>query len=255
MMLFCRCSQLKCRKTRAWAAGASVRNTLDPRPQRPPTTTTDDRKTPPTIADGTRKGAAKGPAHDEPPLRGLQLPVEEPSPMRAWRLDEKPPPLASLLHQPDSSNNSLITARRSVPQTYAPFSKCSERPSLAVLQRIAARAPRAAVITARATPIADKVAAAMQRRARAPHTSPARAAATPQRALRHAKARKPTTSPTAFNRLTRQNAQALFRTKQGDHVQAETIAPHPTPRAGVPRYSLRSSAKTRTTVIRAAGSV
>ena len=50
-------------------------------------------------------------------------------------------------------------------------------------------------------------------------------------------------------------AQALFRTKQGDHVQAETIAPHPTPRAGVPRYSLRSSAKTRTTVIRAAGSV
>ena len=63
------------------------------------------------------------------------------------------------------------------------------------------------------------------------------------------------TSPTAFNRLTRQNAQALFRTKQGNHVQAETIAPHPTPRAGVPRYSLRSSAKTRTTVIRAAGSV
>ena len=63
------------------------------------------------------------------------------------------------------------------------------------------------------------------------------------------------TSPTAFNRLTRQNAQALFRTKQGDHVQAETIATAPTPRAGVPRYSLRSSAKTRTTVIRAAGSV
>ena len=41
--------------------------------------------------------------------------------------------------------------------------------------------------------------------ARAPHTSPARAAATPPRALRQAKARKPTTSPTAFNRLTRQN--------------------------------------------------
>jgi cytochrome c1 len=51
--------------------------------------------------------------------------------------------------------------------------------------------------------------------ARAPHTSPARAAATPPRALRQAKARKPTTSPTAFNRLTRQTAQALFRTKQG----------------------------------------
>ena len=102
--------------------------------------------------------------------RGLQLPVKKLLPTRAWRLDEKPPSLASLLHQPDSSNNSLITARRSVPQTYAPFSKCSERPSLAVLQRIAARAPRAAVITARATQLAEGVAAAMRRRrARASH--------------------------------------------------------------------------------------
>ena len=50
-------------------------------------------------------------------------------------------------------------------------------------------------------------------------------------------------------------AQALFHKKQGNHVYHKTVTTTPTPRAGVPRYSLRSSAKTRTTVIRAAGSV
>ena len=91
--------------------------------------------------------------------------------------------------------------------------------------------------------------------ARAPHTSPATTAPA-----------KPHTNTAADAQTTKlhrppstdshdKTAQALFRTKQGDHVQAETVATAPTPRAGVLRYSLRSSAKTRTTVIRAAGSV
>ena len=82
----------------------------------PSSTPPDDRKTPPTIADGTRKGAAKGPAHDEPPLRGLQLPVEEPSPMRAWRLDEKPTTTRESGHSASPLTNSLHTAPRSVRQ-------------------------------------------------------------------------------------------------------------------------------------------
>ena len=173
MMLFCRCSQLKCRKTRAWAAGASVRNTLDPRPQRPPTTTTDDRKTPPTIADGTRKGAAKGPAHDEPPLRGLQLPVEKPLMTRAWRLDEKPWPLGqtgALDFSQRPLKAKLAYCPRPRPLTQTTRASAPQILTTPARRKTAAIFARAAAHTAKRQLLAEGVAAAMRRRrARAAH--------------------------------------------------------------------------------------
>ena len=93
-----------------------------------------------------------------------------------------------------------------------------------------------------------------RRRARASHITGG-AAATQTPTKKRGQSAPTQTSPTAFNRLTPRNAQALFHKKQGNHVDDSTVAPRTTPRAGVPRYSLRSSATTRTTVIRAAGSV
>jgi len=120
----------------------------------------------------------------------------------------------------------------------------------------AAIAACAAAFTAIATQLAEELQRGNAPPPRAPRTHHPRAAATPRRRRRATPTpQHPNFTASASTDSHDETAQALFRTKQGNHVQPETIAPHPTPRAGVPRYSLRSSAKTRTTVIRAAGSV
>ena len=144
----------------------------------------------------------------------------------------------------------------------------AQRPTNVALRGIAARGiawparrktaaifARAAAHTAKRQLLAEGVAAAMRRRrARASHIArDHRASETTH------KKRPPTrvtqTSPRALQPTHTPKRAGPLPHEAGHHVQAATIAPHPTPRAGVPRYSLRSSAKTRTTVIRAAGSV
>ena len=200
----------------------------------------------------------RGPAHEEPPPEGLQLPVKTPLPARAWRLDEKP----WLLGQTGALDFSqrplkakLAYCPRPRPLTQTTRASAPQILTTPARRKTAAIFARAAAHTAKRQLLAEGVAAAMRRRrARAAHI--ARDHRGSETTHKHGRQRTNNqTSPTAFNRLTRQNAQALFRTKQGNHVQAETVTTASTPRAGVPRYSLRSSAKTRTTVIRAAGSV
>ena len=153
----------------------------------------------------------------------------------------------------------LVLLHRAASLNHREFANCSA-PSLArPLGKKNAAPPRAGKHTK--TTLAEEVAARQcAAAARASHTSPARcrdAAAPPPR---DADAATPKLHRERFNRrLTRQTPQA-FHSKEAvahvlHHVDDSTVATTPTPRAGVPRYSLRSSATTRTTVIRAAGSV
>ena len=176
-------------------------------------------------------------------------------PTRAWRLDEKPLPLASLLHQPDSSKSSHTTVRSSA-RKHRDLARSEAERTSSLLRQLFGTARLARRRNSKGQPtLAEELPRARrQRRARAAHIArDHRASETTH------KKRPPTrvtqTSPTAFNRLTRQNRAGPRPHDAGHHVQAETVATAPTPRAGVLRYSLRSSAKTRTTVIRAAGSV
>ena len=180
---------------------------------------------------------------------------EEAPPTLAWRLDEKPRQLQVETAQPQRGQKQLDSrnARRLETRRGAAFA--SRHHYLGRCARIWQRAPRAAAYTAKRQLLAEGVAAAMRRRrARTSHMVRGHRASEPH--TNHGRRRTNNqTSPTAFNRLTPRNARALFHQKQGNHVDDSTVAPRTTPRAGVPRYSLRSSATTRTTVIRAAGSV
>ena len=212
----------------------------------------------PTLADGNATGAAKGPCSRRTAPRRLQPPVKKLLPTRAWRLDEKPWPLGQ--------TGALDFSQRPLK---AQLVYCiAQRPTNVALRGIAARGiawparrktaaifARAAAHTAKRQLLAEGVAAAMRRRrARAAHIARDHRASEPTH-----KPRPPTrvtqTSPRALQPTHTPNRAGPLPHEAGHHVQAETIAPTPTPRAGVPRYSLRSSAKTRTTVIRAAGSV
>ena len=200
----------------------------------------------------------RGPAHEEPPPEGLQLPVKTPLPARAWRLDEKP----WLLGQTGALDFSqrplkakLAYCPRPRPLTQTTRASAPQILTTPARRKTAAIFARAAAHTAKRQLLAEGVAAAMRRRrARAAHIArDHRASETTH------KKRPPTrvtqTSPRALQPTHTPKRAGPLPHEAGHHVQAETVATAPTPRAGVPRYSLRSSAKTRTTVIRAAGSV
>ena len=174
---------------------------------------------------------------------------------RAWRLDEKPRLLGRLYFSQRPLKAQLAYCPRPRPLTWTTRAKSPVILATPRCAKPAAIYARAAAHTAKRQLLAEGVAAAMRRRrARASHIARNHRASEPTH-----KRRPPTrvtqTSPRALQPTHTPNRAGPLPHEAGHHVQAETIAPHPTPRAGVPRYSLRSSAKTRTTVIRAAGSV
>ena len=178
-------------------------------------------------------------------------------PTRAWRLDEKVSPRLRLFTRPTALIERLLTARSRARQR-ANFESCSAPPLARPLPGLSQRCASARAANTKKPHSLKSCRARNANAARAPHTSPAVLPRRKHQQKSSADAAYTQTSPSAFNRLTRQTPQA-FHSKEAVahvlHVDDSTVATTPTPRAGVPRYSLRSSAKTRTTVIRAAGSV
>ena len=89
----------------------------------PSSTTTDDRKTTPTLADETRTGTAKGPAHDKPPSEGSSVTLREALTTGAWSLDEKPGSLAIAFSTRDSDIAHLLAARSRARKHITPLRK------------------------------------------------------------------------------------------------------------------------------------
>ena len=179
-------------------------------------------------------------------------------PTRAWRLDEKVSPRLRLFTRPTALIERLLTARSRARQR-ANFESCSAPPLARPLPGLSQRCASARAANTKKPHSLKSCRARNANAARAPHTSPAVLPRRKHQQKSAAGARPLKLHRERFNRrLTRQTPQA-FHSKEAvahvHHVDDSTVATTPTPRAGVPRYSLRSSAKTRTTVIRAAGSV
>ena len=208
----------------------------------------------PTLADGRGREQPRGPAHEEPPPEGLQLPVKKLASTRAWRLDEKP----RVLQDQTAQAIAVKTARfrhRAASHRQTHFATLpSDTGPWPLPGCFAALRPPPRAQTQKQPHSLKSCRSDATPRARAPHIARARCGNAPPRAAA-SKSAYAQTSPRALQPTHTTKRAGPLPHEAGHHVQAETVATAPTPRAGVPRYSLRSSAKTRTTVIRAAGSV